>query len=95
MKRKIKRHRSNGGFPRTRAEAGERVTKICDGKRYRLRNGAIVIVRRISSRVSWAEVFPWTGQLEGHQGETMHWTAEGAYGANWIGHELDIMGPAK
>lgn len=88
---KIRRHPHNGGHPETPADAGEIAPRFEDGGRYRLRSGSIVVIQRNPSKESWAEARTWIGQFEGHVGERMSWRDDGCYGANWYGHELDII----
>lgn len=89
MARKNVRHKHNGGYPETRADAGEQEPLLIAGSQYRLRNGAIVKI--YESRVT--ALYPWTGRMVGAVGQHgLFWRADGAHGATWVGHELDIMG---
>lgn len=90
---KMKTLRHNGNHPASREDAGEKMPDLVPGKMYKLRNGARVKIEFNPSPDPFAKEFPYSGQFIGHTGSRMFWTKDGCYGANWVGHELDIVGP--
>jgi hypothetical protein len=85
----------------SRADLGPRKASTCahpgivGGIRYRVRNGTIVKIDRqhtfrgVSERGPWEHTM-WRGHILGTR-EILFWDMEGHYGANYCGHELDIV----
>lgn len=99
LSRVARRKQPQGSQTAGAARAASKPVKIVGGARYRLRNGALVKVERLHTLHAHGphgavDFTVWRGHIVGTK-QRIHWTPEGTYGANYVGHDLDIVKLAR